>query len=378
MVKGNTYFLLIGAAVIYLVLVFLLQVFHVINVLMMFLLFALLPLVLVNIFILKSDTQTRLFKGIVVVVSVFFLAGYCYYIWTNTTEQKPFGAKEFGVLLYDNISNTTRIRINKKTLKRMLEHIRPRGSNLIQSVRVELSEKSYEFFHDPKLAASFILNELNEYRGSVGVLFHKIVGNKVHSKLYIAPGLRRQGFPKDTVSFATTPDQLPQVLRANVESIVRFKKGLAAATDQPPKTKVDQIITSNQIYQEGTRILRKALDIKINSSRRKQQLQLAEQQLRAAVKIDPGNDRSLAMLGYIKLHEESDYDSAAMFYEQARRIHPENPYHTMNLAVNYYHSGRGQEAIRILKEYLEKYGETLEYEYIKMEMERLISSYQKK
>ena len=82
------------------------------------------------------------------------------------------------------------------------------------------------------------------------------------------------------------------------------------------------------------------------------------------------------MLAYIKNTEESKHDSAAIYYEKAKKVQPQNYGYTWNLAQTYYLAGDGEKAINTLKEYLDKYGSTIEDVSQRLEMEKLLRSFQ--
>lgn len=372
--------ILSGIGVAYILVLIILFVFHYLTSTFLILLLALTPLIIININTILYSNRSVILKGILLTISVIFILVYYYIINNALIEQKTFAADEFGILFYDNVSGKTNVKINKKNFKKMLESIKPDSATSIKSVRVQTPAKNYEFFDDPILMKSFITNEINEFNASIAILFHKIVSRSVCLKLHIAPRLIQSGFPKDTLEFYALPAALSEILKINIEPIVKFKRDVPfveLGRTKTPKSKVERMIASNHIYNEGIEKLKQAIDIPDYSPERRAQFQSVEHELKRAIELDPSNDKSYAMLGYIKLYEQSDYDSAAIFYEKAKQIHPESYSHTLNLAQNYFHSGRKQDAIRILKDFLEQYGERLEDEYIKIEMRRLIRNWEK-
>lgn len=81
------------------------------------------------------------------------------------------------------------------------------------------------------------------------------------------------------------------------------------------------------------------------------------------------------MLAYIKTYR-SKHDSAVIYYEKAKQIQPQSYAYTWNLAQSYFLASEKEKAINTLKEYLDKYANTIEDVSQRLEMEKLLRSYQ--
>lgn len=347
----------------------------------MVLLLALLPLIVINVYILTYDKQSKIFKIILLSVSLLFGIFYFYVIRIYQNKPMAFKPDEFGILLIDNVSDNTEIQLDYKSLKKLLDNIKLEDHNVpMKSVRVIIVKADNEFFNDPYVMKSFVFKQLAEYNGSLAVLFNHVFGPSIQSTALLANRIVQQGFPKDTFQFDALPSKLPEILKRNIEPIIFFKKDEQTFTEVDTTnlvSSVNRIIISNHYYDKGTEILKKAIDIRNSSLDKRLQIQFAEKELKRAIELDSTSDKSYALLGYIKSFEENKFDVAAVYYQKAKEIEPESYSHTLNLAQTYYFGGRKQDAIQLLKDYLDKY-EGIIQDDIKMYMRGLLKSYERK
>ncbi|MFX0139804.1 MAG: tetratricopeptide repeat protein [Candidatus Hodarchaeota archaeon] len=376
--KINKWLAIFIVTIIYIILVAGLRLAKIISELTFIFLISIIPIILINLyFILEKEISPR-FKIILPVFSSIFIIAYCYiflfFIPSKYVVIKKFSDEEFGILLYDTIEKDSKIRIDLKNIRKRLKQIKTKTLIMNKSIRIEMlngvkvpdSEVDFD---------AFIQKEINNLNASIGIVLYKVIDDSVYSKIYSTSKFIESGLPKTVFMIISSPFKLADLLKENIESLLTITK-IDSLDIVEPVTPVEKTIVSNLLYERSTKILEKIFDIPEDSPERHEKIKKAETELKKSIKVDSLNDRSLAMIAFLKNIEESKHDSAAIYYEKAKQIQPQSYAYTWNLAQSYYLAGVQGKAINTLKEYLDNYGNMIEDVPQKLEMEKLLRSYQ--
>ena len=374
----NKWVILSIVGIFYVALVILFKVVIIFSDLTFIFLLSIAPIILINIYFILEKDITKKFKIILPVFSSLFIIAYCYIflflIPSKFVVIKKFEDEEFGILLYNNIKNELEMNIDLKNIRKKLEEIKTKILNLNKSIRVETLNETKTYDTENEFD-EFIHNEIRNLNASVAIVIQKAIDDSVYSKIYSTSRFIERGLSKTVFKIVSSPFRLADILKENVESLLTITK-IDSLDIVEPVTPVQKTIVSNLHYERSTRILEKIFDIPEDSPERHEKIKKAETELKKSIKVNSLNDRSLAMIAFLKNIEESKHDSAAIYYEKAKQIQPQSYAYTWNLAQSYYLAGEREKAILTLENYLEQYGNMIEDVSQKLEMEKLLRSYQ--
>jgi len=341
-------------------------------------LISIIPIILLNLYFLLEKDINRRFKIVLPVFSSVFIIGYCYVFLFLLPSRfvviKKFSDGEFGILLYNNIDEISKDRINLKKIKKRLEEIDPVTSKMNKSIRIETLNEVKHYESEMEFN-EFIKKEISSLNASVTIVLQKIVEDSVHSRIYSASKNKDSMLSKTVVNIISSPFKLAEILKQNIESLLAISK-TGTLDMNKPTTAVEKVIIASRHYEQSTKILEKVIDIPKDSQERQEKVKQAQAELMKSIQLDSLNDKSLAMLAYLKNTEESNHNSAAIYYQKAKQVQPQSYAYTWNLAQSYYLAGETAKAIRTLEDYLEQYGNLIDDASQRLEMEKLLRSYQ--
>lgn len=289
---------------------------------------------------------------------------------------EKFKDHEFGILLYSNIEKESKAIVDLKRVKKKLEEIKILPSNLNKAIRIEKIDDSKNTSSELEFN-DFILREIINLNASVAIVIHRFISDSIYSEININEKLIKTGIQRVAFKIISSPFRLADVLKDNVESLLKLTMIDSIEVEiVEPKTNIERAITSNRHYEKSTIILERIFEVPNGSPERKKRIEQAESELKKSIQLDSLNDKSLAMLAYIQNTEMGNHDNAAIYYERAKKVQPHNFSYTWNLAQTYYLTGETEKAILTLEEYLMQYGKGIKDASQKMEMEKLLRSFQ--
>lgn len=374
----SKWIILIFTAIISIISVSVLKLTNALSELTFIFLISIIPIVLINLYFLLEKDINRKFKIILPVFSSLFIIAYCYVFLFLLPSKfvviKKFNDEEFGILLYHNINGVSKDGIELKKIRKKLTEINPASSATMKSIRIEMLSEVKPFDSEIEFN-EFIKKEISNLNASVAIVLQKVGRDSAYSKIYSASRFMESGLSKTVINIISTPAKLANILKENIESLLIISKADTLTNDNPT-TMVQKVIISNRYYTQSTKILEKVIDIPKDSPEREEKVRQAVAELKKSIQLDSLNDKSLAMLAYIKNTEESKHDSAAFYYQKAKQVQPQSYAYTWNLAQSYYLSGETAKAVRTLEDYLEQYGNLIEDVSQRLEMEKLLRSFQ--
>lgn len=375
--KLNKWIILFLIAIIYSLFVVVLKSFAILTELTVIFLFSISPIILVNIYFIFEKEGSNKFKIFLPAFSSIFIILYCYVFLFLMPYRysliKKFNDEEFGIFVYCNIEKELETCIDIKQIMKKLKDIKFKSLRIKKSIRVEkldqIEKPNSEYdFNDQ------VQKTMMELNASAAITIQKIIGDSIYSRIYSTSKFTEYGLPKTIFNIISSPIKLADILKDNIEALLAITN-TDSIENVEPVTVVAKAKISNLYYERSTIILDKVFDNSENLAERQAKVKQAEIILKKSIELDSSNDKSLALLAYIKNIEESKHDIAAAYYEKAKQLQPKNYAYTWNLAQSYYLAEEVDKAINILDNYLKDYGESIEDKSQKWEMEKLLKSY---
>lgn len=321
---------------------------------------------------------------IAVIAFVFYYSIVMYPKQQEKEYNRPFGYKEFGILLgsakykdwlikesiqdFKSCFNDTFFTQRTKYVSRentlSLKILKKED---LDSLRKH-PEKAIERFINPSLLLSIEHADRDTIATLIFLLKEQLLKN------YKSP----QRIAESVLTFPTS-------VMKNIQIFFEFSDGLQflEKNDFDNAKKILEKVSSEEIGAStgnnalGTLFIKKAAFFDKGSNERNNLINEAEEKLEQSIQQDSFNHSSYFQLGWIKCVEKDSPQEAVTNFLKAVELQPDNYKYVWDLAQAYYFSGRRTRAIEVLENFLSKYGSQING-IEKMEMEKILERYKQK
>ncbi len=317
---------------------------------------------LLDFFIMKNPVRSLKSKLAIGGFSLAIALAFCvfYLKFATPASLEKFGPNDFGILLIEAEGQNGE---HGALHQRLVECIRALQTDELAPFRqarcnMLTNDKPELAGAEPRAYAELMMRERNARLAS----FCRPCGSdSLCETIFVNQEVVKQGLPREKLELKFHRREYVQSMTDNIVALWQFMNGKRAfdASSAAQQPAVLTLLAAQRSFAEGKQLFEQLNALTGNSRELEEIVSQTETAMRRSLQHDSLNDDAYNILAHLKVRYQNDYEEASKLYEEAQTLKPGKYEYNWNLAQSYHEQGKKTEAVQVLQNYLDTYGERL-------------------